>query len=47
VLSTYLRRHELVDPTLLEDESVGRPKDEPREGGDELRPPVAPPAEPA
>jgi predicted PurR-regulated permease PerM len=52
VMSTYLRRHELVDSTLLQEEETGR-----RRGGEddhaddlgqgELRPPVAPPVEPA
>lgn len=53
VMSTYVRRHELVDSALLQDEAVGRRKD--AETGDaaavdapgegELRPPVAPPAD--
>ncbi|MFF1529532.1 AI-2E family transporter [Cellulomonas sp. NPDC058312] len=29
VMSTYLRRHELVDPSLLEEEATGRPKPDP------------------
>jgi predicted PurR-regulated permease PerM len=55
VMSTYLRRHELVDSVLLQEEETGRRRtpddaattahsgDLPGEG--ELRPPVAPPAE--
>jgi predicted PurR-regulated permease PerM len=50
VMSTYLRRHELVDPTLLQEEETGRRRggdgehaDDPGQG--ELRPPVAPPVE--
>ena len=57
VMSTYVRRHELVDPSLLRDEAVGRRRDA-QESGDgagdgdlpgegELRPPVAAPADPA
>lgn len=44
VASTYVRRHELVDSALLHDEGE-RPR--PGDGADELRPPVAPPADPA
>lgn len=50
VMSTYVRRHELVDPTLLQEEAVGRRRDaEPHDEGDagELRPPVAAPSDPA
>jgi predicted PurR-regulated permease PerM len=52
VLSTYLRRHELVDPSLLQEESVGRRKEGDRADADvpgegELRPPVASPGDPA
>ncbi|WP_282945101.1 AI-2E family transporter [Cellulomonas endometrii] len=52
VMSTYLRRHELVDSTLLQEEETGRRRNgdsgHPAEQGQgELRPPVAPPAEPA
>lgn len=57
VLSTYLRRHELVDSALLQDEEIGRRRsdddDHPADAADaadaagELRPPVAPPADPA
>jgi len=50
VLSTYVRRHELVDSALLQEETVGRTRDDdhpdggalPGEG--ELRPPLPPPA---
>ncbi|NHT18017.1 AI-2E family transporter [Cellulomonas sp. IC4_254] len=50
VMSTYLRRHELVDSALLQEEAVGRRRD--GDGGDlpgegELRPPVASPGDPA
>jgi predicted PurR-regulated permease PerM len=51
VMSTYLRRHELVDSSLLQEEETGRRRggddhaDDPGQG--ELRPPVAPPVEPA
>lgn len=52
VLSTYLRRHELVDPSLLQEENVGRRKEGDRADADlpgegELRPPVASPGDPA
>jgi predicted PurR-regulated permease PerM len=54
VMSTYVRRHELVDPSLLRDEAVGRRRDAEAagDGGDlpgegELRPPVASPSDPA
>lgn len=57
VMSTYVRRHELVDPSLLQDEAVGRRKDGDAPGGGdapgdlpgegELRPPVAAPPDPA
>ncbi|GIG37800.1 AI-2E family transporter [Cellulomonas pakistanensis] len=54
VMSTYVRRHELVDSALLQEEAVGRRKDaeaaEAAAAGDvpgegELRPPVAPPVD--
>ncbi|QZN86964.1 AI-2E family transporter [Cellulomonas sp. C5510] len=41
VASTYVRRHELVDSALLQDEQPGRRRDP----GTDLRPPVAPPAD--
>ena len=44
VASTYVRRHELVDSALLHDEGE---RQRPEDGADELRPPVAPPADPA
>jgi predicted PurR-regulated permease PerM len=54
VMSTYVRRHELVDSALLQEEAVGRRRDgdAPGDGGDlpgegELRPPVASPSDPA
>ncbi|WHP18192.1 AI-2E family transporter [Cellulomonas sp. ES6] len=43
VASTYVRRHELVDSALLQDEQPGRT----RAPEAELRPPVAPPSDPA
>ena len=57
VMSTYLRRHELVDSALLQEEATGRRRNgddagaAPATGGSglpgegELRPPVAPPAD--
>lgn len=39
VASTYVRRHELVDSSLLQDEES--PRHQREKGGDELRPPVA------
>lgn len=44
VASTYVRRHELVDSSLLQDED--RPRPPRRPAGDELRPPVEGPAGP-
>ena len=53
VMSTYVRRHELVDSALLQEEATGKrrptegeaPADGDLPGEGELRPPVAPPAD--
>lgn len=47
VASTYVRRHELVDSSLLQDEEHPRHRDRDRErGADELRAPVPGPVDP-